>query len=608
MAITTTVMPPRRRLTARPFAPAGVHGCVCCSPALQTLGLLTLPKLASAARPSHWARFGPPPAAPVGAVILANARIHTIDAAFSTAQALAFAGGRLLAVGSLEEVSAAAGEDAEVIDAGGRTVLPGFIEPHMHFFAIAMFGAIPDVGALVCRDADDVIARVGEMAGSAEAGAWIIGRQFDPSLQPGADRITRHTLDQVAPRNPVFLFNASLHIGYCNSAALEAAGVTAETPDPPGASYVRGPDGAPNGVLQGQAAMFSVLGQNLATMAEADLAAACVRVAGKANRVGFTTVCDQATGGFQGRGEIAALQGFAQSGHLTVRMRNSLIQAGERTWDALGLAPGEGDDMVRTVGWKIVSDGSNQGRTGLQREPYLGGGTGMAYVEPDALRDIVVKRALQGWQMVIHANGDLAIDRALDAIEAAVDAGAPADARFRIEHCSVLDDGQIARMARLGVTPSFLIGHVHYWGKAFRDEIFGPAKADRLGRAASCGRAGIRWTMHSDEPVTEMDPLRMIDNAVNRDLWKAPGEVLNPAERVSVRDAIVALTRDAAWQCRSDHEIGTLEAGKLADFVILDRDPLEAPTGELRSIRVLETWVGGRRVWSSASGTQPAAA
>jgi predicted amidohydrolase YtcJ len=255
--------------------------------------------------------------------------------------------------------------------------------------------------------------------------------------------------------------------------------------------------------------------------------------------------------------------------------------------------------MARAVGWKVVSDGSNQGRTGLQREPYLGGGVGMAYVTPETLRDITVRRSLEGWQMVIHANGDLAIDRALDAIEAAREAGARADSRFRIEHCSVLHDEQIARMARLGVTPSFLIGHVHYWGKAFRDEIFGPEKADLLGRAASCGAAGLRWTMHSDEPVTEMGPLRMIDNAVNRSLWQEPGGVLNPAERVTARQAIIALTRDAAWQCHSEHEIGSLEPGKLADFVILDRDPLEAPSAELGAIRVLETWVGGRRVYAA---------
>ena len=177
--------------------------------------------------------------------------------------------------------------------------------------------------------------------------------------------------------------------------------------------------------------------------------------------------------------------------------------------------------------------------------------------------------------------------------------GAPRDRRYRIEHCSILHDEQIDRIAALGLSPSFLIGHVHYWGKAFRDEIFGPEKSRLLGRAASCGRKGIRWTLHSDEPVSEMGPFRLIDNAVNRSLWKEPGSVLNADERVSVEDAIVALTRDAAWQCHSEHEIGTLEPGKFADFVVLDRDPRQVPTGDIRDIRVLETWVGGRKVFSA---------
>jgi hypothetical protein len=260
-------------LKARTWSPSdpGLHGCVCCAPALQTLGLLSLPHLAAAGRPDGWKRLGAPTPVPAGAVILANARILTVDEAFSTAQALAFRDGRILAVGTLDAVREAAGEDAEVLDAEGRTVLPGFIEPHMHFFAIAMFGTIPDVGAVVCTDADAVIARLGDMAAAAPDGEWIVARQFDPSLQAGADRITRHTLDQIAPRNPVFLFNASLHIAYCNSRALEIAGVSAATQDPPGASYVRDSSGAPNGVLQGQAAMFSVLGHNLAAMATDDI-------------------------------------------------------------------------------------------------------------------------------------------------------------------------------------------------------------------------------------------------------------------------------------------------------------------------------------------------
>lgn len=575
-------------------------GCPCCAPILQDMGLLSFPAFDRAARNDDWARLGLAPEVHAGTTVLVNANVVTADGNFSIAEALAFRNGMIVAVGTLDEVKASAGDEAEIVDCAGRTILPGFIEPHMHFFPIAILGRFADVGAMQCEDAEDVIARIGELARQAKPGEWIVARQFDPSLQPGADRINARALDRLAPDNPVFIFNASLHIGYCNSAALKIAGITAATPNPAGAAYGREPDDTPNGVLQGQATMFAVLGHNLAAMAVTDVPAACKRVCEKANRVGITTFCDQASGGFQGPGEIEAFRKFAASGHMTARLRYSLIQAGASRWDELGFAFGDGDQMARATGWKIVSDGSNQGRTGLQREPYLGRDDfGIAYVEKEALREIVVKRALQGWPVVVHANGDKAIDHALDAFEAAYAAGAPRERRFRIEHCSILHDEQIERIAKLGISPSFLIGHVHYWGKAFRDEIFGPAKTNLLGRAASCGKKGIRWTMHSDEPVSEMDPLRLIDNAVNRSLWKEPGSVLNPGERVSVEDAIVALTRDAAWQCHSEHEIGTLEPGKFADFVVLDKDPRAVPPETIRSIRVLETWVGGKCVYSA---------
>lgn len=577
------------------------HGCPCCAPVLQDLGLISLPSLAAAAKPAIWKRLGTPPATHCGTTILANATIITADADFSLAQALAFRDGKIIAVGTLEHVTAMAGDGAQITDAGGRTILPGFIEPHMHFFPIAIFQRLANVGAFECEDADAVIERVGALAAKAKSGEWIVARQFDPSLQPGADIISRHTLDQVAPSNPVFIFNASLHIAYCNSHALEIAGITTATPNPPGAAYQRDANGTPNGILQGQAAMFSVVGHNLTALALEDVPAACRSVCDKASRVGVTTFCDMASGGFQGKAEIDTFHAFAASGHMTTRLRYALINAGARHWDAMAdMTFGKGDAMARATGWKIVSDGSNQGRTGLQREPYLGRSErGIAYVEKEALRDMVVQRALQGWQVIIHANGDQAIDNALDAIEAAYAAGASRDTRFRIEHCSLLHDEQIARLAALGVSPSFLIGHVHFWGKAFRDEIFGPEKSKLLGRAKSCAEAGIRWTIHSDDTVSDMGPLRLIDNAVNRTLWKEPGSRLNPAECVSVKQAIIALTRDAAWQCHSEHEIGSLEPGKFADFVVLDQNPLEADPADIGKLKVLETWVDGRKVFTA---------
>ena len=577
-----------------------LYGCPCCASGLRDLGLASFSAMASVTNPKAWKRLGPPPEAQAGTIVFFNATVMTVDENFSTAEALAFREGKILAVGTLADVKTVAGGDAQVVDCGGRAILPGFIEPHMHFFAIALMDKMANVGALECENADAVIARIAELAAKAKPGEWIMARQFDPSLQEGADSINAKALDAVCPNNPVFIYNASLHIGYCNSRALEIAGLDASTPNPPGAAFVRDADGRPNGVLQGQPAIFKVLAHNLAAMKIESVPEACVSVSAKANRLGITTVCDMATGGFQGKGEVEAFHAYAASGHMTTRMRYSLFNAMAEQWDQSDIAFGQGDAMARATGWKIVSDGSNQGRTGLQREPYLGrDDRGLAYVEKDALREIVVKRALEGWQVIIHANGDQAIDNTLDAIEAAYAAGVPRDRRFRIEHCSILHDEQIARIKAMNVSPSFLIGHVHYWAKAFRDDVFGPEKANLLGRAASCGKAGVRWTVHSDEPVSEMGPLRLMDNAINRSVWKEEGSVLNPAERVSVEQAIVSVTRDAAWQCYSEHEIGTLEAGKFADFVILDKDPRSVPPEDISKLRVLETWVGGRQVYAA---------
>jgi len=580
-----------------------LFGCPCCAPVMGEMGMLSLPHMAAAANPLAWSadHLGAPPQ-PVGLTIFANATVITADADFSVAEALAIDGDRILAVGSLEDVKAAVPDTAAIVDAAGKTILPGFIEPHMHFFPIAMLSRMENVGALECASVDDVVDRIGALAGKAAPGQWIMGRQFDPSLQDGPDQLTCAMLDAVTGDVPVFIFNASLHIAYCNSAALAIAGLDADTPDPEGAAFGRNEDGSLNGVMQGGPAFSQVMAHNLAAMALDDVPAAAKHVCERANAVGITTFCDQATGGFQGAGELAAFRAFSESGQMTARLRYSLFDGLHGVWDSddVDVAFGDGNAFARATGWKIVSDGSNQGRTGLQREPYLNrDDRGLAYVAADDLKDKVTRRGLEGWQVVVHANGDQAIDNALDAFEAAYAAGAPRDRRYRIEHCSVLHGEQIERIRTLELSPSFLIGHVHYWGKAFRDEIFGPEKASLLGRARAVQDAGIPWTMHSDEPVSEMGPLRCIENAVTRRLWKEPESRLNANECVSVEEAILALTRVAAWQCHSEHEVGSLEPGKFADFVLLDADPRTVPEDEISAIRVLETWSAGRKVYAA---------
>jgi predicted amidohydrolase YtcJ len=214
------------------------------------------------------------------------------------------------------------------------------------------------------------------------------------------------------------------------------------------------------------------------------------------------------------------------------------------------------------------------------------------------LKQIVLERGRQGWPLVLHGNGDAAIDSILDAAQAAADAGVDVQSlRCRIEHCSILHDEQIARIRELGIGPSFLINHVHYWGHAMRDDVFGPEKVQLLDRCAAVENAGIKWTIHTDAPVSPLGTLHKIRVAVARDLWTEPDTILAPQERVSVEAAIRAVTINAAWQCHSEHEIGSLEPGKYADFVILDQDPRKVEATAISDIRVHQTWMDGKQTY-----------
>ncbi len=576
--------------SADPFA------CPCCANVFaETLRLSGVDLAEQAGRlPKVPDRPSPAP------VLVTGAHIITMNAQAPVAEAMLVADGRITWLGSLSDAPEAAdGVERLVLD--GKVVVPGFVEPHMHLPPLAMMHDFSNIGPNRFETTDAALAQLAKDAQATPVGEWVVGRQFDPSLQTGPDYLTAAMLDQVSTDHPVFVYNTSLHLGYCNSVALNIAGLDASTPDPQGAEIGRDSQGNPNGVLKAGPAMALVVRHN-SKLKHGNIAEGCLSVLGQANAVGITTLCDQGTGMFQGMKELDVYQSMRDSGRMTARFRYSVSQAMADRWDEAQLTWGEGDEWVRRTGWKIVSDGSNQGRTGLQREAFIGSegenAKGMAYIEKDVLDGAVERRLREGWAVCVHANGDAAIDRALDAFAKAKAKGLdPAAKRCRIEHCSILHDEQIEKMAELGLSPSFLIGHVHYWGKAFVEDIFGLEKASKLDRTGACEDQGIRWSLHSDDPVTEMNPLRCMENAVVRNMWRSD-ELLAPEERVPAAAALRAMTIDAAWQCHSDHEVGSLAAGKFADFVVLAEDPLTVAPETLGEIKVLETWVGGRQVFS----------
>ncbi len=533
-------------------------------------------------------------------VIFHNGIVLPVDATFSQHGALAVRGNRILAVGDLATVRAAAGGGAREIDLDGRTVLPGFVEPHMHFALMAGLGHLADVGPFVRPTFAEALGAIRELHAEAAAVGpeeWVMGRQFDPILLEPPRDLTTRDLDPIVPDRPAFFLNASGHIAYVNSRTLAAAGLDRTSPDPQGGEYGRYPDGTLNGVLYGQSAWLPILMSNESVVARMSggFAEAGIAVGREAARLGVTTLCDMAAGGMAGAEELALYRQMHANGEMSTRIRAYAYQPAADSFDEAGVGPFDGDDFARVSGFKVVSDGSNQGFTGRQREPYVGSDSrGLFYVEPEDLRAIVLDRAGRGWPLAIHGNGDAAIDSILDAMDAAVAAGIDVrPLRIRIEHCSILHDEQIARMQEHGMVPSFLINHVHYWGHVMRDQVFGPEKVQLLDRCASVERAGLNWVVHSDAPVSPLGPLHMVRVAVARDLWKEPETILAPDERVSVESAIRAQTINAAWAQHEEDSLGSLEPGKLADFVILEEDPRAVDPTAISDIRVSETWMDG---------------
>ena len=532
--------------------------------------------------------------------LIVTGSLITLDDAAPRAEAMAIANGRILAVGSRADVDSFAGPTTKKLDHATGAVLPGLVEPHLHLISSALVFDGVDCSPYTNKTLDAVLAALKTAVTQAPPGQTVVGQLYDPSLLPGQPDLTAELLDTISAAVPIVVMNASQHFFYVNSAAYAAVGVTAETPNPPGGDY-----GARNGKLTGivaEAAAMIPFMKVLPSLTPEVIAKAIAGIAAMAAKQGVTYVHEAATGAIAGVKEVDLLHGvFAQTGF---PVRGSLSLWGEslEAFTAAGIVAGAGDDRLRSQTIKWVSDGSNQGYTGYMRENYVGRDTrGVANFTPEQLAANFAKTVAAQWPIMCHANGDAALDMVMAAFAATAKLpGWDAGKRHRIEHCSLLHDEHIAAMASLGVSPSFLMNHVRLWGRVMRDEILGPERADLLDRYASVTKAGIRGSFHCDFSVSPIGPLNYIATAAARTMADG-GEVLNAAERVSVEQALRGSTIDAAWMCHADGLVGSLAAGKAADFVVLGDDPLahESDPDAVRDIAVLATYCEGVEVHSA---------
>ena len=572
------------------------HTADCCAPHPANAARVSLTGVTPADRTAHPSRRENA----AKAELLVTGDLTTLDDDHPRAEAMAVAGGRILAVGSRADLESFVGPNTTTLVHTGGAVLPGFVEPHLHLVSSALVFDGVDCSPYANKTLDAVLAALKAAAATASAGQAVVGQLFDPSLLPGQPDLTADLLDQISTQVPIVVMNASQHFFYVNSAAYAAVGITAATPNPPGGDY-----GARNGKLTGivaEAAAMIPFMKALPALTPQVIAKAITGIAAMAAKSGVTYVHEAATGAIAGAAEVDLLhQTFAQPGF---PIRGSLSLWGENlaAFTDAGLTPGSGDDRLRSRTIKWVSDGSNQGYTGYMRENYLGRDTrGVANFTEEALAANFASTVNAGWPIMCHANGDAALDMVMAAFaKTAKQKSWDRAQRHRVEHSSLLHDEHIAAMAALGVTPSFLMNHVRLWGKVMRDDILGPQRANLLDRYASAVKAGLRASFHCDFSVSPIGPLNYIATAAARTMADG-GEVLNAGERVTVAQALRGSTIDAAWMCHADALVGSLAAGKAADFVLLGGDPLahEKDPDAVRDIAVLATYSDGVEVHSA---------
>jgi predicted amidohydrolase YtcJ len=518
--------------------------------------------------------------------ILVNGKVCTMDAERPWVQALAIAGEHILAVG--DDLSDLLAPGGEVLDLGGRCVLPGLTDSHVHFTWYAIGLRRLDVAGV--RSLDEMLARVAKRARKTEPGDWVDGGGWDQELWPVRSFPTAADLDKVAPKHPVLLRAKSGHALVANSRALQMAGITAETPDPPGGRIGRGEDGKPNGMLFEDSAIGLV--KDLVPLPEPEELDEMLREAfPTAWRVGVTSIHD-----VDKLPAFEAYQRLHTRGELGLRVVKYVRAEALDCVLEIGLRAGLGDDWLRLGGIKVFTDGALGSHTAAMLAPCDGhepDDLGVYTIEKDDLRELARKAVAGGLPLAIHAIGDGANRMVLDVLEDVGTGGL----RHRIEHVQLLHPDDVGRLAELGIAGSMQPIHCtqdceiadRYWGDRCATSYAWRSLLD----------AGTVLAFGSDCPVEDLNPFLGIHAAVTRrraDGFPGP-EGWHPEQRLTVEEAVRGFTLGAAKAVGLEDRMGSLSPGKLADLVVLDRDIFACDPMEIMETRVEMTMIGGRPVW-----------
>jgi predicted amidohydrolase YtcJ len=533
-------------------------------------------------------------------LIIVGDNIVTMDG--SSVSGVAVVGDRITATGSRDQILSLRGASTRVIELGDQALLPGFIDAHGHFSAVARYLDLldlssPPVGQVT--DVDDIVRLLRQRIENQQVppGQLVYGFGYDDSLLAEQRHPTRDDLDRASSQHPIIIRHVSGHLLVANTMALNNAGVNASTPDPEGGIIRRRPGSRePDGVMEETAmGAFPGAGSDQSPERQAQLLREAVDIyAG----YGITTIQDSNISSAY----VDRLKGLGTTEPFAVDIV-AYIMANPISDQALGEVEAERDYTggVRIGGIKFTLDGSPQGRTAWMSDPYDEGppGQGSDYVaypsyNPDAYRARIGGLLERGVPVLAHANGDAAIELMIDGIDQALAGRSMPDHRSVIIHAQLIRPDQLDRVKELGIVPSYYSVHPFFWGDWHRLS-FGDARASFISPVQATIDRGIPFTIHNDSPIVPPDIMRLVSITVNRETRS--GHILGPDQRATVMDALHAVTLGAAYQYFEEDEKGSITPGKRADLVILEHNPLSVDPAELAGIGIVETISRGETVF-----------
>ncbi len=523
-------------------------------------------------------------------LILYNGHIITVDDAQPRTEAVAIAGGRFLAVGRSDDVRNLAMANTKSVDLGGKTVVPGFIDAHAHPGAAGR----RHLREIDCdlRSIEDILDAVRERAAQTPPGEWVLGFKYDDTKTIEGRPLSREDLDLAAPYHPVMITHRGGHTSYVNSKAYETASVGESVANPFGGHFYRDVDGRLNGKLAELARdPFRAVQPN--TLTRDDFRAGARHISKMLARAGITSIGDAG-------GTPDDLRGYwdaYEAGELLTRIYCFIRYPFLDAMNAAGVRTGFGGEWVRIGPMKTFCDGSLSERTAALSQPYVGrpDDFGILVITEDELYAQARKAHENGWQVAVHVNGDVAIDMTLRVYERLQQEMPRLDPRYRLEHCTVVNPSIIKRIKAVGAIPNPFSTSVYWHGDKMHE--YGAERLEYMFAVKSFLDEGIRVTQTSDYPPGPFEPMMALQSSVTR--TDMQGTLWGPRQRVSVEEAIRVATLHGAYASFEEHLKGSIEAGKLADLVVLGQDPTRIDPMTLINTPIERTMVGGKWVYEA---------